>query len=143
MFEITDDFLIQAGFGSLEGEQREQMRRKVTQDVERRISDRITSDLSERQTAELEQLMETKDTEYIRQIAERVKPGYVESEEFHIMRQNAASQGISEDDILRNYVVFHWYAAQGLDITEIVQTSMNEVMAHLQRAFNAARAAID
>ena len=75
MFEITDDFLIQAGFGSLEGEQREQMRRKVTQDVERRISDRITSDLSERQTAELEQLMETKDTEYIRQIAERVKPG--------------------------------------------------------------------
>ena len=143
MFEITDEFLTQAGFGSLIGEQREQLRQNATRDVERRIGDKIASELNEQQAVEIEKLIDTDDMNFVRQVAERIKPGYDTSDDFLATKKAATDQGSSEDDVLQNYTIFHWYGEQGIDIAEVVQTSMNEAMQHLQQAFNDAYRAIE
>ncbi len=143
MFEITDEFLNQAGFGSLVGEQRERLRENVTREVESRIGDRVTSELSEQQAMEIEKLMDTDDVDFVRQVAERIKPDYTSSDDFVAVKKIATEQGASEDDALRSYVIFNWYSAQGIDIAGVVQASMNEAMQHLQQAFNDAYRAVE
>ena len=91
MFEITDEFLAQAGFGSLPADKKKQMRK----DVANSVQDKILLAVGE----------------------ERL-------DEFMVL--------LDGDDIP---ALLNWCVNNGIDLTEIVQLSMNETMAELQKLY--------
>ena len=96
MFEITDEFLAQAGFGSLPTDKKEQMRKDVTNSVQSKITRKILLAVGEERLDEFMKLL-------------------------------------GGDDVS---AVLNWCANKGVNLTEIVQTSMNETMIELQKLYN-------
>lgn len=95
MFEITDEFLAQAGFGSLPADKKKQMRKDVANSVQDKIIRKILLAVGE----------------------ERL-------DEFMIL--------LDGDDVP---ALLNWCVNNGIDLTEIVQLSMNETMAELQKLY--------
>ena len=95
MFEITDEFLKQAGFGSLPTDKKEQMREDVANSVQDKIIRKILLAAGE---ARLDEFMKLLDG----------------------------------DDVS---AVLNWCVNNDIDLTEIVQSSMNETMAELQKLY--------
>ena len=58
MFEITDEFLAQAGFGMLPPEAKEQMRQNVTNSVQAKITDQLLAAVGEQK---FEALLDSED----------------------------------------------------------------------------------
>lgn len=96
MFEITDEFLAQAGFGSLPADKKEQMREDVANSVQDKITRKILLAVGE---ARLDEFMKLLDG----------------------------------DDVP---AVLNWCINNDIDLTEIVQSSMNETMAELQKLYS-------
>ena len=96
MFEITDEFLAQAGVGSLHTDKKEQMREDVANSVQDKITRKILLAVGE---AKLDEFMKL----------------------------------LGGDDAS---VVLNWCANNGVNLREIVQTSMNETMVELQKLYN-------
>lgn len=96
MFEITDEFLTQAGFGMLPEVQKEQMRQQVTEDVSEKITYKIVDAVGEERFGEFEALLDG-------------------------------------DDVP---ALLTWCQNKGINLTEIVQSSMNETMTSLQQLHN-------
>ena len=96
MFEITDEFLAQAGFGLLPADKKEQMRKDVTDSVQSKITRKILLAVGE---AKLDEFMKLLDG----------------------------------DDVS---AVLNWCVNNGVNLTEIVQASMNETMIELQKLYN-------
>lgn len=96
MFEITDEFLAQAGFGSLPADKKEQMREDVANSVQDKITRKILLAVGEDRADELMGLL-------------------------------------GGDDVP---AVLNWCVNNGIDLTEIVQSSMNETMAELQKLYS-------
>lgn len=61
MFEITDEFLAQAGFGMLSPEAKEQMRQNVTSSVQTKITDQLLAAVGEQKLEEFEALLDSED----------------------------------------------------------------------------------
>lgn len=95
MFEITDEFLAQAGFGSLTADKKKQMRKDVANSVQDKIIRKILLAVGE----------------------ERL-------DEFMVL--------LDGDDV---HALLNWCVNNGIDLTEIVQLSMNETMAELQKLY--------
>lgn len=98
MFEITDEFLARAGFGSLPTDKKEQMREDVANSVQDKITRKILLAVGEVKLDEFMELLDGDDAS----------------------------------------VVLNWCASNGVNLTEIVQTSMNETMVELQKLYNGA-----
>ena len=96
MFEITDEFLAQAGFGSLPADKKEQMREDVANSVRDKITRKVLLTVGE----------------------ERL-------DEFMVL--------LDGDDVP---AVLNWCVNNGVNLTEIVQTSMNETMIELQKLYS-------
>ena len=96
MFEITDEFLKQAGFGSLPTDKKEQMREDVANSVRDKITRKVLLAVGE---ARLDEFMKLLDG----------------------------------DDVS---AVLNWCVKNGVNLTEIVQASMNETMIELQKLYN-------
>ena len=96
MFEITDEFLAQAGFGSLPADKKEQMRKDVTNSVQDKIIRKILLAVGE---AKLDEFMKLLDG----------------------------------DDVS---AVLNWCVNNGVNLTEIVQASINETMVEIQKFYN-------
>ena len=96
MFEITDEFLAQAGFGSLPTDKKEQMREDVTNSVQDKIIRKILLAVGEAKLDEFIKLLDG-------------------------------------DDVP---AVLNWCVNNGVNLTEIVQNSMNETMIELQKLYN-------
>ena len=96
MFEITDEFLAQAGFGSLPADKKEQMREDVANNVQDKITRKILLTVGEDRVDELMGLLDG-------------------------------------DDVP---AVLNWCVNNSIDLTEIVQSSMNETMAELQKLYS-------
>lgn len=96
MFEITDEFLAQAGFGSLPSDKKEQMREDVANSVRDKITRKVLLTVGE----------------------ERL-------DEFMVL--------LDGDDVP---AVLNWCINNDIDLTEIVQSSMNETMAELQKLYS-------
>ena len=96
MFEITDEFLAQAGFGSLPADKKEQMREDVANNVQDKSTRKILLTVGEDRVDELMGLLDG-------------------------------------DDVP---AVLNWCVNNGIDLTEIVQSSMNETMAELQKLYS-------
>ena len=96
MFEITDEFLAQAGFGSQPADKKEQMREDVANSVQDKITRKILLAVGEDRVDELMGLL-------------------------------------GGDDVP---AVLNWCVNNGIDLTEIVQSSMNETMAELQKLYS-------
>ena len=61
MFEITDEFLAQAGFGSLPADKKEQMRKDVTDSVQDKITRKILLVVGEARLDEFMRLLDGDD----------------------------------------------------------------------------------
>ena len=61
MFEITDEFLAQAGFGSLPADKKEQMRKDVTDSVQSKITRKILLTVGETKLDEFMKLLDGDD----------------------------------------------------------------------------------
>lgn len=61
MFEITDEFLAQAGFGSLPADKKEQMRKDVTDSVQDKITRKILLAVGEARLDEFMRLLDGDD----------------------------------------------------------------------------------
>ena len=61
MFEITDEFLAQAGFGSLPADKKEQMRKDVTDSVQSKITRKILLAVGEARLDEFMRLLDGDD----------------------------------------------------------------------------------
>ena len=96
MFEITDEFLAQAGFGSLPADKKKQMRKDVANSVQDKIIRKILLAVGE---ARLDEFMKLLDG----------------------------------DDVS---AVLNWCVNNGVNLTEIVQASMNETMIELQKVYS-------
>ena len=96
MFEITDEFLKQAGFGSLPTDKKEQMREDVANSVRDKITRKVLLTVGE----------------------ERL-------DEFMVL--------LDGDDVP---AVLNWCVNNGVNLTEIVQASMNETMIELQKLYS-------
>ena len=93
MFEITDEFLAQAGFGMLPPEAKEQMRQNVTNSVQAKITDQLLAAVGEQKLEEFEALLDVP-------------------------------------------MLLNWCQGNGINLTEIVQNSMNQTMVELQTLHN-------
>lgn len=96
MFEITDEFLAQAGFGMLPPEAKEQMRQNVTNSVQAKITDQLLAAVGEQKLEEFEALLDSEDVP----------------------------------------MLLNWCQGNGINLTEIVQNSMNQTMVELQTLHN-------
>ena len=96
MFEITDEFLKQTGFGSLPTDKKEQMREDVANSVQDKITRKILLAVGEAKLDEFIKLLDGDDAS----------------------------------------VILNWCANNSVNLTEIVQTSMNETMIELQKLYN-------
>ena len=61
MFEITDEFLAQAGFGSLPADKKEQMRKDVTDSVQSKITRKVLLTVGEARLDEFMKLLDGDD----------------------------------------------------------------------------------
>ena len=61
MFEITDEFLAQAGFGSLPTDKKEQMRKDVTDSVQSKITRKVLLTVGEERLDEFMKLLDGDD----------------------------------------------------------------------------------
>ena len=96
MFEITDEFLEQAGFGALSSDKKIQMKQDVTDSVQSKIVNKVLLAVGEQKLKEFNGLLDG-------------------------------------DDVP---AMLSWCESNRVDLTEIVQTSMNETMVELQKLYN-------
>lgn len=137
MFEITDDFLAQAGFTHLPDSYREQLRQQATESVEQMIGDKIAEAVGEERSLELSGLFDA-DQATVERVLARMA-GYRESSEYQDMARLGSDSGASEVEIVQQFVVLAWFREQGIDIRSIVQQAMNDTMTELQRMRQEAR----
>lgn len=141
MFEITDEFLAQAGFTSLPQVQIEDLKRRVAARVEKEIGLRVAAVVGEDRAAEIERLING-DPGLTDRVLRRNNPQYRETPEFAALQQEADSEGVSVEEILRDSAIMVWFAEQGIDVHSIAQESMNSAMVWLQEAYATAAGAM-
>ena len=96
MFEITDEFLAQAGFGMLPPEAKEQMRQNVTSSVQTKITDQLLAAVGEQKLEEFEALLDSEDAPMLLNCCQGHGINLTEIE------QNAMNQTMTELQTLHN-----------------------------------------
>ena len=142
MFEITDEFLAQAGFTSLNNEQKTALKEQVSQSVQNKIGDRIVNQVGEERAQELVALTDG-NTEHSRASLENINPSYRESEDFKKLEELGKANGASDNEILQEYAKIVWMKHNGITIAEVIQDSMNEAMTELQSIYEQAVKAVN
>lgn len=132
MFEITDEFLVEAGFRTLEGDDKERLRQQATDMVEQKVGEYIAEAVGEDRSDELEQLISGDNAELVGKVLSRIDPDYKDSPDFHEIEQLGRSNSASDAEIEQQFAVLAWFREQQIDIASIVQNSMNEVMVELK-----------
>ena len=128
MFQITDDFLKQAGFDALPADQMEKLRGIATNRVEREIGERIAEAVGEERSNEISQLIDGNKGLAL-QVANRINPLFRESQDFLTVQQLGQQNGASDDDIVQQFAIFSWFSEQGINIENIVREAMAKVQA--------------
>lgn len=137
MFEITDDFLAQAGFTSLKDEQKAALKQKVTESVQRKIGDRIAAQVGEERAEEVADSMGAS-PEQARAILAAIDSNYAQSEDFKNITQLGTSAGATEDQIAQEYAVLALLKHHGVEIAAVVQDAMNEAFTELTAVYQSA-----
>lgn len=140
MFEITDEFLAQAGFTQLPDSYKEQLRQQATESVQQMIGDRIAEAVGEERSQEIEKLID-EDQAAVERTLSRMGD-YRNSDEFKAIEQLGMSNGASDTEIIQQFAVLAWFKEQNIDIQLIVQQSMNDTMTELQRVREEAKNAL-
>ena len=131
MFQITDDFLKQAGFDALPADQMEKLRGIATNRVEREIGERIAEAVGEERSNEISQLIDGNKGLAL-QVANRINPQFRESQDFLTVQQLGQQNGASDDDIVQQFAIFAWFNEQGINIESIVREAMAKVQAEFR-----------
>ena len=131
MFQITDDFLKQAGFDALPADEMEKLRQIATNRVAREIGEQITEAAGEERSAEINRLMDG-DKGLAQQVANRINPQFRESQDFLTVQQLGQQNGASDDDIVQQFAIFAWFNEQGINIENIVREAMAKVQAEFR-----------
>ena len=131
MFQITDDFLKQAGFDALPADQMEKLRGIATNRVEREIGERIAEAVGEERSNEISQLIDGNKGLAL-QVANRINPQFRESQDFLTVQQLGQQNGASDDDIVQQFAIFAWFSEQGINIENIVREAMAKVQAEFR-----------
>ena len=131
MFQITDDFLKQAGFDALPADQMEKLRGIATNRVEREIGERIAEAVGEERSNEISQLIDGNKGLAL-QVANRINPQFRESQDFLTVQQLGQQNGASDDDIVQQFAIFAWFSEQGINIESIVREAMAKVQAEFR-----------
>ena len=131
MFQITDDFLKQAGFDALPADQMEKLRGIATNRVEREIGERIAEAVGEERSNEISQLIDGNKGLAL-QVANRINPQFRESQDFLTVQQLGQQNGASDDDIVQQFAIFAWFNEQGINIENIVREAMAKVQAEFR-----------
>lgn len=126
MFQITDDFLKQAGFDALPADQMEKLRGIATNRVEREIGERIAEAVGEERSNEISRLIDG-DKGLALQVANRIDPQFRKSQDFLTVQQLGQQNNASDDDIVQQFAIFAWFYEQGINIEKIVRESMAKV----------------
>lgn len=143
MFEITDEFIVQAGFKGLGDEQKEQLKQRVTDKVQGRISVDITEQVGANSADELEVLIDGDDVELIQRVAEKDSPNYRESEDFLAIQSLGKENDASDEEILHQFAIISWFKQHQINIEKIVQDAMNTEMTELQTVLKMINSAFD
>lgn len=130
MFEITDEFINQAGFTMISPERREAMKQRSTVSVERRIATRLAAELGEDDSDVLMQVIDG-DSSAVGQVLAQ-SPGYQDDIVFQETQQLGKANNASDDEILQQYAIVVIMQGHKLNLAEIVQEAMNEEMVYLQ-----------
>lgn len=131
MFQITDDFLKQAGFDALPADQMEKLRGIATNRVEREIGERIAEEVGEERSNEISRLIDG-DKGLALQVANRIDPQFRKSQDFLTVQQLGQQNNASDDDIVQQFAIFVWFYEQGINIEKIVRESMAKVQKDLR-----------
>lgn len=137
MFEITDDFLAQAGFTSLNDEQKAALKQKVAESVQAKIGNRIVEQVGEEKAEELGELMDS-DAQMAAAMAEKIDSNYQSSEDFKAIQGLGRANSASDEEIVREYAVITWMKHHGVDIGGVIQDSMNDALEELSAVYQAA-----
>lgn len=142
MFEITDEFIAQAGFTDISDEQKEALKAQVTLRVQNKIGDRIVEKVGEDKAEELESLMDG-NAEHARSVLEKTDKEYQSSDHFKNLEALGKTNNATDDEIVKEYAIFAWMRDNDVDVLSIVQESMNEAMAELQSIYEQAVKAVN
>ncbi len=141
MFEITDEFLTQAGFGSLSDDQKNALKEQVTLSVQRKIGDRIVNQVGEERAEELGALMDG-NLDLAKSVVERIDENYEQSEFFTSIQELGRANNATDDDILREFAILSWMKHEGVNITTVIQASMDEALVELRTIYEQATKAV-
>ena len=142
MFQITDEFLEQAGFVQLHGDQKEIVRHQAAERVQQRIGEQVAEQLEEDGRKILTQLIEG-DLEKSRAILGSIEADFRSSPDFLELQKLGQSNGASDEEIVQEYAVFAWMRHQGIDIASVVEAAMNETMKELSNIRKKALEAVE
>ena len=110
MFEITDEFLAQAGFTQLPDSYKEQLRQQAAESVQQMIGDRIAEAVGEERSQEIEKLID-EDQAAVERALSRMGD-YRNSDEFKAIEQLGMSNGASDTEIIQQFAVLAWFKEQ-------------------------------
>lgn len=137
MFEITDEFLAQAGFSALRDDQKITLKEQVANSVQQKIGERIANTVGEARAEELAELMEG-DAQYAHSVVSSFDGAYQESDEFKAVQELGAANGASTDDIIKEFAVAAWLRQHEVNLAAVTQEAMDEAMVELSTFYQQA-----
>lgn len=141
MFEITDEFIDQAGFAGLTGEPREKMKQNISESVGSRLVARLAV-LAGRGGADELVALTDGDVELARKILGELEPSYIDSDRYHEAKSVAESLEMGDDELLCEYATKIWLESKNIDVDGIVSEIMAEVQDELKMIFEASLNAV-
>ena len=130
MFEITDEFLQQAGFDALPAEQMERLR-KIAAGRMAEFKERIAGAISEKQSEEIERLIDG-DESLALSVATRTNAQFRESKEFLAIQQLGRQNNTTDDKIIQQFALFSWFKEKNINVERIIRESAIRVMNDLR-----------
>ena len=131
MFEITDEFLQQAGFDALPAEQMERLRKIAAGRMEAEFKERIAGAISEKQSEEIERLIDG-DESLALSVATRTNAQFRESKEFLAIQQLGRQNNTTDDKIIQQFALFSWFKEKNINVERIIRESAIRVMNDLR-----------
>lgn len=130
MFEITDDYINEAGFDLLSGELRQTLREQITDRVQQKVGESIAEHIGEAKANELIALMGG-DRNVVNMVVGSVDD-LEQNPDYQQIKQLGESNGASADDIDEQFAVLMWFKLNNIDIAATISNAMQSVMTELR-----------
>lgn len=130
MFEIDDNFFIEAGISNLPPAEMQAFKAHVQEEIEIRVGERISDGITTEKMQEFEHIIDDIPG-YIESWVTKYAPSFREDALYQTL-MNEKDDELTEADLLSEYASMKWLQINRPDFTQIIAEVMNEMKHELR-----------